>query len=178
METDLIISNNIIFNNLAEASAKPQETLERHVRSGVTTLFCVTSSPDGPLTEFDLATLSVLHTIYADRGERADFWTFSPSEVCQKLIPGASGSASKKLREAVIKSIDRLRDLTVQINCKDEFNLHRKEFLATHSEVDPAASWHDITGVAWPQENSLLSLEKEEKVIKGGFWGRRRKSCT
>lgn len=162
--SNIVIPNNTVFNNLIDA-ANSSKNIKSNIRSGVSTVFQITAPYD--LTEFDLLIYSVICSIYDERGKDSSEWTFTPGEICRIINPSNKGGKSKHIVKEIVKTIDRLCSIRIKINAKQEFELHRKEFLKRHDEIkNPNISWQDVSGVIWTDANPLISLEKKEIVIK------------
>lgn len=160
--TPLIVANNIVFNHLFEAvhSGKPQKC---RIAKGKTIAFQIASGTTTDLTEFDLAVLSCLNSIWLDESNPEN--TFSITSLCRMLGCTKNGGLSPHIQKEVTASLQRLATVWIVIDPTADFELHRQDYLDRHSEVGSHDSWEQMTGIKWAAPNSLIRLGKKSTVI-------------
>lgn len=162
----LVISNNIVFNNLIQAvrSGKPVKCRISKTRS-VTVQ--VLSTDDTDITEFDLAVLSCIHGIYQDTANPDNEFTITA--VCRMLGCTDKGGVSPSMCKKIEESLKRLKNLQISITGVDnDFESHRKAFLNDHPDYSAHAGWDQMTGINWAMRNPLIQLKKRTIDRSGG----------
>ena len=154
----LVISNNIVFNNLIKAvrTGKPVRCRIAKTRSVTIQTSCM---EDSNLTEFDLAVLSCLHGIYQDP-ENPDN-EFTVTGLCRMLGCTDKGGVSSVMFSEIETALVKLKSLQISVtDVNNDFESHRKAFLNTHPECSAHGSWDQITGTHWAAQNPLIQLKK------------------
>ena len=154
----LVISNNIVFNNLIQAvrSGKPVKCRIAKTRSVTMQIFC---TDDTVIDEFDLAVLSCLHGIYQNPEIPEN--EFTVTGLCRMLGCTDKGGVSPVMCREIEKSLKKMKELQISIaDAEKDFESHRKVYLNNHPDCCAHAGWDQMTGTHWAARNPLIQLRK------------------
>lgn len=166
----LVISNNIVFNNLIKAlrTSKPVRCRIAKTRSVTIHTF---STDNSELTEFDLAVLSCLHSLWQDSSNSEN--EFTVTGISRMLGCTDKGGVSPRMCREIEESLKRLKSIQISIaDINKDFESHRKAYLNTHPECTAHGTWDQITGIHWAAQNPLIQLKKRT-INRSGDKGER-----
>lgn len=154
----LIIANNIVANNLVNAVRTGKEQ-KCTVHAKARIRFKIISESCDDFSEFDLAVLSYINGVWADKSNTKN--TFTITSLCRALGCCASGSVSPVMRTEVEASLNRLCSIHIGMDVEQDFAPHRK----TYMQDNQSQTWEQATGVRWQASNPLIVLESTETTI-------------